>query len=97
MAEYRLKVKVGEHEFEADGPVETVKEQFEAFKDLIESLPKNKVETTASATSIDTPALQPITPVATANVDRIFRAENRVISLTVPPTWSIRDSRSDTT
>ncbi|SRR6266550_1383606 len=86
MAEYRLKVKVGEHEFEADGPVETVKEQFEAFKDLIASLSKDKVETTTPTTSFDAPTSQPVIPVATSSMDRIFRAERRVISLTVPPT-----------
>ncbi len=86
MAEYKLKVKVGDHEFEADGPAETVKEQFEAFKDLIASLPKNKIETTVISAPIQPPVIPPAIPAIATNVDRIFRAEGRVVSLTVPPT-----------
>lgn len=87
MAEYRLKVRVGEHEFDAEGPAETVKAQFEAFKELIATLPKDRIETTipnANAAAVQSPAT------VTMNVDRIFRAEERVISLTVPP-----DSETD--
>lgn len=86
MAEYRLKVKIGDHEFDAEGPAETVKAQFEAFKELISALPTNRIESTMGTTL----ALESTTPeiqTATApNVDRIFRAEGRVISLTAPPT-----------
>jgi hypothetical protein len=38
MDSYKLQVKVGEHEFSSEGPVESVKEAFEAWKELI-SLP----------------------------------------------------------
>ena len=86
MAEYRLKVKIGEHEFDADGPAETVKEQFEVFQDLIASLSKDIVETTTPATNIAAPAPQPVVQATVPNVDRIFHADARVISLTVPPT-----------
>ena len=51
MADYRLKIKIGEHEFEADGPVDAVKSQFEAFKELITSLTAQK-QTNPSATRI---------------------------------------------
>lgn len=84
MADYRLKVKIGGHEFDAEGSEEAVKSQFEAFKDLILNLPKNKLETTESVE----PAMQPppnIAPVTNTSVDRIFRADGRVISLTAPP------------
>ena len=37
--DYKLKIKIGTHEFEAEGPAEAVKEQFEAFKELIQTLP----------------------------------------------------------
>lgn len=84
MAEYRLKVRVGDHEFDAEGPAETVKAQFEAFKELISTLPKNKIESTAIAPVSEGP--MPEAPIPTINVDRIFRAEGRVISLTAPPT-----------
>ena len=85
MTDYRLKVKVGGHEFDAEGSEEAVKSQFEAFKDLILNLPKNKLETTESVE----PAVQSsqnTASVTTTSLDRIFRAEGRVISLTAPPT-----------
>lgn len=37
---YRLKIKIGQHEFEAEGPADAVKEQFQAFKDMIASAPQ---------------------------------------------------------
>lgn len=36
---YKLRVKIGPHEFEAEGPKDAVIEQFEAWKNLIASLP----------------------------------------------------------
>jgi hypothetical protein len=84
MAEYRLKVKIGDHEFEADGPADIVKEQFESFKELIAIAPLNKPETSKSANQSDAP-IQQVAQTIPLNVDRIFRTEGRVISLTVPP------------
>ena len=40
MENYRIKVKIGEHEFEADGPADAVQSQFEMFKQLIANQPK---------------------------------------------------------
>ncbi len=40
---YKLKIKVGEFEFDAEGPVEVVQAQFAAFKELISELPKSRV------------------------------------------------------
>lgn len=39
MDTYKLRVKIGSHEFEAEGPPKDVKAQFEAWKELIGSLP----------------------------------------------------------
>jgi len=82
MSDYRLRVRIGEHEFEADGPVDAVKAQFEAFKELIADLGSRKTTTTT-----DTPAQSLTSQYASAalNPDRIFRVEGRVISATVPP------------
>jgi hypothetical protein len=84
MAEYKLKVKIGEHEFEADGPVETVKSQFEAFKDLIVGLPSHKQETVKTTASPET-STQTTPQSGRFDVDRIFRADGRVVSLTATP------------
>jgi hypothetical protein len=85
MSEYRLKIKIGEHEFEADGPVEAVKSQFEAFKDLIAAIPNNKPGNTANADSSETAVQANVPHFNIVNADKIFRADGRVISLAVPP------------
>lgn len=85
MADYRLKVKIGDHEFEADGPVDAVKAQFEAFKDLIAELGSSKIATTDMIENVEPPTLTSQYAAAALNPDRTFRVEGRVISLTVPP------------
>ena len=78
----KIRVKIGDHEFEAEGPAETVQAQFEAFRALL-SNPPAKQETTE--------ALSPVKPVENTNhinhvrLDRIMRAQGRVISLTAIP------------
>jgi hypothetical protein len=84
MAEYRLKVKIGEHEFEADGPSDIVRQQFESFKELIASIPAKTEGLPAPQVENGNIGPQPLSPTP-VQVDRIFRAEGRVISLTVPP------------
>lgn len=79
MTDYRLKIKIGEHEFEAEGPTEAVQSQFQAFKELVASLPAHKLETTEPKNQ-ELPAQN-----APLNVDRIFRADGRIVSLTAPP------------
>ena len=85
---YRMKVKIGSHEFEAEGPTETVKEQFNVFKELIES----------SAAKISSP-ISTVTPPSTTQqkfpsppnvfdfLEKItkFDDERGVVSLTVRP------------
>lgn len=39
MDAYKLRIKIGSHEFEAEGPKDAVTAQFEAWKELIVSLP----------------------------------------------------------
>lgn len=89
MSEYRLKIKLGDHEFEAEGPADDVKAQFEAFRDLVMSLPERKTENISDggATPPVTPASnqQAQTGAVALDVDRIFRAQDRVISLTAAP------------
>jgi hypothetical protein len=82
---YRLKIKVGDHEFEAEGPSDVVKEQFNAFKDLIANIPTtsaaNKHLASAqvqvdNANSADAPMLA---------LDKITRTDGRYVSLTARP------------
>ena len=89
MTDYKLKIKIGEHEFEAEGPVDAVKAQFDAFKELISTLPDRKLENVNSSAQTDI-SPSPLPKSAPLNVDKIFRADKRVISLTVHP-----DSETD--
>ena len=70
----RLKIKIGEHEFEAEGPAEIVQRQFDTFKELIASQPKQINTTTRAATQA-----------GNSELDSILRVDGRVVSLTVRP------------
>jgi hypothetical protein len=80
MDNYKLKIKIGDNEFEAEGPTETVQAQFAAFRDLVANLPKPDL----------TPALTPNTPEprtlrgdkSELMLDRIMKHDGRIVSLT---------------
>src|SRR5690349_11894806 len=77
--EHRLKVKVGEHEFDASGEVEIVQAQFDEFKELIRllaSAPQAKPSPTPAAVNQSGEAL-PHLP-----LEKILKVEGRVVSLT---------------
>jgi hypothetical protein len=85
---YRQKLKIGVHEFEAEGPVAVVQEQVKRFMDLIASLPKEAVVTPPPKSEDSENFFKP--PKAPAqetdtSLDKIMRTEDRVISLTVRP------------
>jgi hypothetical protein len=79
MAEYRLKIKIGDHEFDAEGPKEMVQAQFEAFKELI-SLAPAKDEKPRSEN--EKPSGNG-SGVGQLNLDKIMRVDGRIVSLTV--------------
>jgi hypothetical protein len=85
----RLKIKVGVHEFEAEGPAAVVNEQFQAWKELVVYSPASEAPyAPLNAPTGDVPAtIQPARPADVTAVDtqlpKIMRAEGRVISLTV--------------
>jgi hypothetical protein len=83
MDAYRLKVKVGNHEFDAEGPSEAVTRQFEAWKEMIASTPIQKNDTPASSTAQEETVKK--AEETGLSMDKIFRSEGRVISLTAPP------------
>ncbi|MGH9502475.1 MAG: hypothetical protein ACRD20_06460 [Terriglobales bacterium] len=84
MDTYRLKIKIGEHEFEAEGQQEAVQSQFKAFKELIASLPAPQVHIPTTAVAQTPTALSTVGGEA-PNLDKIMRIEGRVISLTARP------------
>jgi hypothetical protein len=83
MDAYKLKIKVGEHEFEAEGPPESVERQFQMWKELIATASQQKYTTIAGTKAQETSATSP--EMASLPLERIMRAEGRVISLTAPP------------
>lgn len=89
---YRQKLKIGIHEFEAEGPVSVVQEQVKRFMDLIASLPKEAVNpppppppSFADLENLPSPKPKPTSPETDFSLDKIMRLEDRVVSLTARP------------
>jgi len=90
MEPYRLKIKIGQHEFEAEGAAEVVQKQFQAFQELIVSLPEAKYPTTTDTLAESSREAA----MATRNLNlginvpdfsKIMKVDDRIISLTVRP------------
>jgi hypothetical protein len=84
----KIKIKLGEHEFEAEGPAETVQKQFEAFKELLSSMPimSNPERTVSHGAAAyvsqfnGSPTGLPHVP-----IEKILHVSGRVVSLTAIP------------
>ena len=85
MESYKLRVKIGEHEFEAEGDPETVKQQFDAFHALLGTLRNQSPKDIPleAPPSPDTPA--PPANIAHVPLERIMKVQGRIVSLTVAP------------
>lgn len=81
MNPYKLKVKIGQHEFEAEGPEEVVQSQFQAFQQLIATAQSQKQEVSSAVVQEQKPTENG----AAIALDRIMRSEGRVVSLTALP------------
>jgi hypothetical protein len=92
MEPFRLKLKIGPHEFEAEGAEESVTKQFEAWQRLIAS-PSASTPVLPSPPPVVVPPLGDlaanVTPQTGTSMpgefDRLFRHEGRVVSLTILP------------
>lgn len=87
---HRLRVKIGQHEFEAEGTSEVVQQQFEAFKELVASSPLTspahpQAEEHGESEGIAVGDPKPVAQYIDGDLDKIMRVEGRVVSLTVPP------------
>jgi|SRR5882724_10326405 len=87
---YRLKIKIGQHEFEAEGAPDVAQKQFQAFQELIASIPEQRVlpPTQAIAEASKAIALANSTSNTEAGVpdfSKIMKVEDRIVSLTVRP------------
>jgi hypothetical protein len=79
----KLKIKVGDHEFEAEGPAEVVQAQFAAWRDMVSVQPITAPRP-AAAPFVAAP---PATDAAAGNgsdvrLEKITRQDGRVVSLT---------------
>ena len=88
METQRLKIKIGNNEFEAEGAKEVVQAQFEAFKEMVLSAPplipsQAKSDDAMRQQPMDTqiPNNGDVTP--DNHLDKIMKVEGRVVSLTV--------------
>jgi hypothetical protein len=79
----KVRMKIGDHEFEAEGASEIVQAQFMAFRELL-SMQDNK----PAQNNTPIVAEVPIIPITSAHVplEKIMRAQGRVVSLTAMPT-----------
>jgi hypothetical protein len=85
MDTYRIKVKIGEHEFEAEGPSDIVQSQFEAFKELIATAPRQSDVSTERQGNQGKTAENSASSAGNPTLDKIMKVDGRVISLTVRP------------
>lgn len=92
MESYRLKVKLGDYEFDAEGPHDVVQAQFQAFQEMVAALPPRGSQpaqplTRPDDSSADTPLALKVSTDATIDqsLSKIMKVENRVVSLTVTP------------
>jgi hypothetical protein len=86
----RLKIKVGEHEFEASGEPEDVKEQYRMFVELVGTMartphPQPQTPSLNDTPEVDSSTPSPSTPANELALTKIMKQEGRVVSLTVRP------------
>lgn len=85
MDTYKLRVKIGPHEFEAEGPPDAVRTQFEEFKNLVGSAPP---PSSKSGQKPDTQSVPNYTDVdVSGGLDQLFAVDNKraLVSLKFPP------------
>src|ERR1019366_4705825 len=81
----RIKIRIGEHEFDAEGPVETVQSQFEAFKEIISGLASQAaIKQAADVYKVNNKkTLSP--PTEHVELEKIVHVSGRIVSLTALP------------
>jgi len=90
---YRLKLKIGQFEFEAEGDPQVVHEQFQAFKEMIAGqssvpappLPANETYIPTAPMPSAPPPTPQDTPLSVVDLDKISRRDDRIVSLTIRP------------
>ncbi len=82
----RIKMKIGIHEFEAEGPADIVKEQLDDFKKLIISSAANTSRTPSEQLSQAINNERDSIGIPHVNLEKIMHVNGRIVSLTAIPT-----------
>jgi hypothetical protein len=85
MEPFRLKMKIGAHEFEAEGDQDTVERQFAIWREMIAASP-SLLASPPPATDPGPALGEPPTAQPRREFGKIFRHEGRVVSLSALPT-----------
>jgi|ERR1035437_149077 hypothetical protein len=81
----RIKIKIGDHEFEAEGPADTVQSQFEAFREMISTIPRTALAPTPNNTAQVKQEKDDIEDLPHIEVGKVLHVAGRVVSLTALP------------
>jgi hypothetical protein len=82
----KIKTKIGNNEFEADGPVEIVTAQFEAFLSSISAAPSVGTKNDAFAQSGSKQNQQDTVGGVHVPIEKVMHVSGRIVSLTALPT-----------
>jgi hypothetical protein len=82
----KIKVKIGDHEFEAEGPADLVRDQFESFKNIISELTQESILIPATTNANSRQIQDAIVDDAIQTLEKILHVSGRVVSLTALPT-----------
>ena len=85
MSELRMKIKLGEREFEIEGTADSVKRSFESFKWLIAPPPDATAPLKESAAEESPEQSRQEATIAPVPLERIVRIRGPIVSLMVPP------------
>lgn len=82
----KIKIKIGEHEFEAEGPTEAVQRQFDAFKEIIVAMPAVTASNNMQPINSNQHNQSHPTSFPHVHLEKVMHVVGRVVSLTAIPT-----------
>jgi hypothetical protein len=86
MESAKIRVRIGDNEFEAEGPAELVQQQFEAFKEIIRLAPDKSKEGKKSYTAQTVEGQLVAEGIPILTLENIMHVSGRIVSLTALPT-----------
>lgn len=97
---YKLKVKIGQHEFEAEGSQEAVERQFQTFSELVklpvpvpsQDTPKTLISKVGENSAQSNSTMTFSDALDAMMVKKIFHLDGDIVSLTVLPRTEDRDA-----